>query len=139
MTWLSRAEIALGLLVGASAVVAALSVPVTVAVPLPDLFRWSGILILAQGLARDLCLLALRRARPQAVRRLACLCVESTLGVGLLGLCLLLSLLGGGGQVHCPLWGVLAAAAGIWSAGFLTRDLVLQIHRDPDHLAILIG
>jgi hypothetical protein len=65
--------------------------------------------------------------------------VESTLGAGLLGLCLLLSLLGGGGQVQCPLWAVLSAAVGIWFAGFLTRDLVVQIHRDPDHLAILIG
>jgi len=111
-----------------------------------DLFRGAGVLLLAQGLLRDLGLLAIqarsRRAAAPAVaaaapQRMRCLCVESTLGSALIGICIVLAALGMHERVGLSAAVVLGGCASLWSVGYLSRDLVLQVHREPDHRMII--
>jgi len=106
-----------------------------------DLFRGSGILLLAQGLVRDLVLMAVIRVRPPraAPRRMLCLCVESSVGSALIAICIVLAALGMHERVGLSAAVVLGGCGALWSFGYLVRDLVLQVQRSPDHRSILVG
>lgn len=103
--------------------------------------------LLGQGLVRDLRVIRARRRSPmdpaeKAARALAAearggarynLCLESTLGLLLLALALVLVLLPDGALGRLPAgWG-LAAAGVVMTFGWATRDVVLTLRRVEDH------
>lgn len=99
---------------------------------------------LVQGGVRDLWLLYRLKSRPATTppRRLACLCLESSVGLAgvLLGVGLALSGLGGSVTLSPARWMLLAAV--VFTAGFLAKDLViswrpLAVRRDPDHHSVI--
>lgn len=99
---------------------------------------------LVQGGLRDLRLLYLLKSRPVTAprRRLACLCLESSVGLTGVMVGVLLALGGLRGQItlNAGRWMLLAAA--VFALGFLARDLVISwrppgIRRDPDHHSII--
>ena len=99
---------------------------------------------LVQGGLRDLWLLYLLKTRPASTpsRKLACMCFESTAGMlGLLvGLGLVLCDFGGEVSLTPGRWMLLAG--GVFTLGFLARDLVISwrplgLRRDPEHHSII--
>ena len=105
-----------------------------------------AVLLLLQGLLRDLWLLWRRRTRPPTgqPRRMACLCLESTLGST--GVLAGLVVLGSGlpWRLALPAWGWGLLVGGVLALGFAIKDLVialrpLRLVRDPDHLNIVVG
>lgn len=109
-----------------------------------DIVLYASILLLAQGLVRDLWIKYTTpkpTAKPEAVGPI-CMCVESTVGV--LGVIAGLLLLFAG--THTPLklaswfWPVLVC--GVLIVGYLIKDLVLDwrtktIRREKDHQSIV--
>jgi hypothetical protein len=101
------------------------------------------LMLLVQGGMRDLWLLRQLKSQPTAApRRLACMCLESS--VGLTGVVVggFLTLSGIGGKVALgPIrWMLLTAA--VLTLGFLAKDLVISwrplgVRRDPDHHSIV--
>jgi len=105
-----------------------------------------AVLLLLQGLLRDLWLLWRHRPRPPAgqPRRMACLCLESTLGST--GVLAGLVVLGSGmpWRLALPAWGWGLLVGGVLALGFAIKDVVialrpLRLVRDPDHLNIVVG
>ena len=105
-----------------------------------------AVLLLLQGLLRDLWLLWRRRTAPPAgqPRRMACLCLESTLGST--GVLAGLVVLGSGlpWRLALPAWGWGLLVGGVLALGFAIKDVVialrpLRVVRDPDHLNIVVG
>jgi MFS family permease len=99
---------------------------------------------LVQGGLRDLWLIYLTKARPEAAprRKLACMCLESSAGLTGLLVGLGLTLCGIGGHVMLDPWRWMLLAAGVLTLGFLARDLVISwrplgLRRVPDHHTIL--
>jgi hypothetical protein len=98
---------------------------------------------LVQGGLRDLWLLYLVKSQPAAPRRrLACMCLESSVGLTgvVIGVGLALCHVGGRHTLNPTRWMVLAA--GVLTVGFLAKDLViswrpLAVRRDPDHHSIV--
>ncbi|MEO6875763.1 MAG: hypothetical protein ABI222_13175 [Opitutaceae bacterium] len=99
---------------------------------------------LVQGGVRDLWLLYLIKSRPATApqRKLACMCLESS--VGLTGLVLGIGLAVGGLGGHVTFtparWMLLTAA--VLTMGFLAKDLIISwrplgVRRDPDHHTII--
>lgn len=106
------------------------------------MFQFSGILLLAQGLARDLVLLTFYRhrlLRQSEAKKGPWICVESTIGAGLIAMYLLLDFMGvtGTTTLSAPMGATLAA--GIWWFGFLTRDHILELKKEPNHLNLVFG
>ena len=108
---------------------------------LPDLMRWAGVMLLVQGFFRDVVILVRRRRETpdENARRGFLICVESTLGLALIALSWLLAWGGADRVVTLPLAGWTLLAAAWWAFGYATRELVLELRRDPDHLNLLIG
>ena len=99
---------------------------------------------LVQGGVRDVWLIYEMRHRPSAkpARKLACMCVEST--VGLLGLLvgIGLALSGVGGQLHFSPFRWMVFAGFVFTVGFVVKDYVFSwrpvgLRRDPDHHSII--
>lgn len=98
---------------------------------------------LVQGGLRDLWLLYLLKSQPVAVpRRLACMCLESSLGLTgiVIGIVLALCNFGGQHTLTPGRWMLLAAL--VFTTGFLAKDLVISwrplgVRRDPDHHSIV--
>jgi hypothetical protein len=145
------------------------------AVPLPGLtlgigaiFNAAGIQLLAQGLGRDLWILARRRLAPTCGeacvvgksvglwRRLLgraasetvptapaksapVLCLESGLGAGLIAIGLLLMGAGATATVTTSPGAVVAVAGLWWLAGWALRDFVFELKRAPDHINVAVG
>lgn len=103
----------------------------------------AAVLLLAQGLLRDLVRLLATRRAPAARREMRCVCAESVVGVGVVAAGL--GALGAG--LDAPLamdgwrWAaVVVAAAG---TGLALRDVVigwrpLSVRREPDHDGIVV-
>jgi hypothetical protein len=129
---------ALGLVAAAGLALAGGARP---SVGLPDVLRWAGVLLLVQGLFRDVTILVRRRREPADphARRGWLICVESTLGLALIALAWLMAWGGADRAVTLPLAGWTLLAALWWAFGYATRELVLELRRDPDHLNLLIG
>ena len=107
-------------------------------VGLPDCVSGAGVLILAYGLVRDLILLWVEKSpAPKTTVRMACLCLESNVGLLLVFLGLLLRLLPTRPMISLPEGGFLTGAALLLLAAHATRDWVLVLTRVPDHRSIL--
>ncbi|CAN5185967.1 hypothetical protein BH23GEM4_BH23GEM4_23470 [soil metagenome] len=124
----------------AAAAVAALALPGGRALSVGELLRIAGVMLLLQGFARDVMILLRRRDFPGGeTRQRMLICVESTVGLLLIAESLLLAWTGGGRMVSLPAAGWLLLASGWWLFGWATRELVLELRRDPDHLNLLVG
>ena len=108
-----------------------------------SLLTAAALLLLLQGLVRDLYLLVRQRSAPSAPRRrMRCMCLESSVGLG--GV-----LLGIGLAVLLPAWrlplttgGVVVGSSAVLVFGYATKDLVVTwgpvgLRRDPDHANII--
>ena len=144
VTHAERTELALIPL--AAAVAWAMAAHLPAAPGLGTLLLAGAVLLLLQGLLRDLWLLSRRRTAPPAgqPRRMACLCLESTLGST--GVLAGLVVLGSGlpWRIALPAWGWGLLAGGVLALGFAIKDLVIALHplrlvRDADHLNIVVG
>jgi len=99
---------------------------------------------LMQGGLRDLWFIYLRKSQPATnpPRRLACMCLESSVGLTGVVIGVLLAISGTGGSVALdPARWVLLAAV-VLVVGFLAKDLVISwrplgVRRDPDHHSIV--
>ncbi len=110
---------------------------------LGTLLATMSILLLFQGLVRDLWLLAKNgRAQSSAPRTARCMCMETTLGVsGLVAGAILLGA-GIGRTIVVAKWEWSLMAMAIMGAGFLIKDFVIhsspwRIRRDKDHMNIV--
>jgi len=127
-----------GLLGGAGMLIFAPGPVLTIA---PDrLMKWLGVALLGQGLIRDVVLLLSRgRGKAAGGEKKFLICLESTLGAGLVACSFLLAYLDPRQQFALSqAWLVLLFSA-LWLFGFATRDLVLEMRRDPNHLNLLVG
>jgi hypothetical protein len=107
-------------------------------VGLPDCICGAGVLILAYGLVRDLILLWIDKSPvPQTTVRIACLCLESNVGLLLVFLGLLLRLFPVRPVIALPEGGFVTGASLLLLAAHATRDWVLVLTRIPDHRSIL--
>jgi len=110
------------------------------AVLVADVFRWGGVILLVQGFFRDIHILLTRRRAGRDESRVGLwICVESTLGLLLIAQGIGLLLLDVPNVVRLPLAAWVLALAAWWLFGYATRDLVLELRRDPDHLSLLVG
>ncbi|MCB1042311.1 MAG: hypothetical protein KDC35_05215 [Acidobacteria bacterium] len=109
--------------------------------PITDVFRWSGVLILAQGLLRDVVLLVFYRHLIVAERAPSgfLICVESTVGAGLIGVYLLLFGMGAQGDITISNSVLLAVSGCLWLFGYFTRDFVLEMRKEENHLNLVLG
>jgi hypothetical protein len=115
-------------------------------VEIGSLLLAASVLLLFQGLIRDLCLLFKRSQRSESGPRqeALCMCVESTVGVT--GVVAGLVLVGAAADatVHVShiLWGVLAAV--VLAIGFAIKDFVFEwrpfrVRRDKDHVNLVFS
>ena len=109
--------------------------------PLGVLLKWLGVALLVQGLIRDSVLLLFHRRQmnPKQGRRGMLICIESTLGVGLIGLYFLLN--AGEGQPFLNLGTreLILLFSLTWLFGYFSRDWVLELRKDPNHLNLVFG
>lgn len=142
----TRAEkVEIGLVLLAVALVRAVAMRLPASLSLGSFLAIAALALFAQGLVRDLWLLAKqRRAGAGAHREEArCMCLEST--VGLSGVLAGVVLTAVAVPVVVPLWGWSWAvtAALVWGAGFAIKDVVIQwspwkLRRVKDHGSILV-
>jgi len=106
-----------------------------------SLFRWIGVALLGRGLLRDLVILTFYRKSllPPETKRGFWLCLESSLGLCLIGLYFLIDVLGGHLAANFQIRHLLLLFAITWLFGYVTRDLVLELQRDPNHLNLVFG
>ncbi len=140
MRWYTRSEIGIGIgLLAAGGVMTGIGGP-SITMGVTDVYRWLGVTLLGQGLLRDLAILATVRRRGAACAcRSTALCLESLLGLALVGVHLSLLALGATGAVTLGTGLVLLVAGGWWLLGTMLKDVVLEARREPDHLAVVIG
>ena len=113
--------------------------------PLGDIVLYASILLLAQGLIRDLWIKYVARIVPQAPQNkqpLRCMCMESTVGVlGVVsGLGLIFATRGATWPLPVWFWPIMIGS--VCLAGFLIKDLVLDfkawtVRREKDHQNIV--
>ena len=144
MTNAEKAELALIPIVGVVAWMLSDRLPARIGVG--TLLLAASVLLLLQGLVRDLWLLSRRNHAPHdgAHRQALCMCVESTVGVT--GVAAGLMLLGSGVDLTLSVapWQWCMLAAGVLSVGFAIKDFILEwrpfrIRRDKDHLNIVVS
>jgi len=99
---------------------------------------------LVQGGVRDLWLLYLMKSRPAVTprRKLACMCLESSVGLTGLVVGVMLALSGIGGRITLNAGRWMLVAGMVFTLGFLAKDFVISwrplgLRRDPDHHTIL--
>jgi len=106
----------------------------------------ASVLLLAQGLIRDLWLISRRNVQTQntSVHRAMCMCVESTVGVT--GVVAGLIVLGGSIDAKIPISHVLVVSVttAVLIVGFVVKNYVFEfrpfrIRRDQDHLNIVFS
>jgi len=144
MTPAEKLEIALIPVIGAVSGLMAGWLPTRISIG--ALLLGASVLLLAQGLIRDLWLISRRKQESQnGVRQEAlCMCVESTVGVTgvVAGLVILGSAIDSKLSASPLLISVLAM--GVLVLGFAVKDLILElrpfrIRRDEDHLNIVFS
>jgi hypothetical protein len=113
--------------------------------PLGNLVLSASVILLGQGLLRDLWIKYVVRKAPHAPgtrQAISCMCMESTVGVIGVIAGLLLVAVRASAQISLPPWFWPALVATIGVAGFLIKDLVIDfkawtIRREPDHQNIV--
>jgi hypothetical protein len=103
------------------------------------------VLLLLQGLLRDIWLLAVRRraAAAEPAKAMACICVESAVGAAGVAAGLVVLGAGLGRPVVMTAAGWALCVAMTATAGFVLKDFVVgwspwSIRREPDHLNIVV-
>lgn len=98
--------------------------------------------LLGQGLVRDLHVLASRRTQAPT-EEAACMCVESTIGLGAVLAGVFLTALGVAREIRVPswLWPILGLC--VWLAGYAIKDWVIQwspwrLRRIKDHGSMIV-
>ncbi len=113
-------------------------------VGLGNLFLTTSALLLFQGLIRDLWLLvkAKREPKPDAIQKIRCMCVESTLGMS--GIVVGIVLLGAGLNLPAMManWNWCLLVALTMTIGFAMKDYVVEwmpfrLRKDADHMNIV--
>lgn len=144
MTTAEKTEIALIPIAGASILLSGEWLPSDIGIG--SILLAASVLLLFQGLVRDLWLLTRRKAdqRSGARQERLCMCVESTIGVTgvVAGLIILGSAINQPVSMSPRLWSLLAVA--VLAIGFSIKDLILEwrpfrIRRDKDHLNIVFS
>lgn len=144
MTPAEKIELALIPMIGLAGWFSAGRLPANISIGL--LLLGASVLLLLQGLIRDLWLISRRdqQAQPGAPQAALCMCVESTVGVtGIVaGLVVLGSAIDSKLSPSPLLISILAV--GILSFGFAVKDLILEfrpfrLRRDKDHLNIVFS
>ncbi len=137
-----RVELALVALVVAAAAVAAPS-SLAWSLPLGKLVAYAAVVLLAQGLVRDVARLVWRRARgaaaPAVTQRALCLCAESSVGLILVTSGVLLSLVGVEQRVVLGRAPLALGLLGLFMFGFVAKDWVLVLRRVEDHATVAPG
>jgi hypothetical protein len=95
-------------------------------------------LLLGQGLARDLARLWVNRATSTEKRRIACLCAESTIGLGLIAVALGVTALGIVEPVTLDHSELVLLAAVILGGGFIAKDYVVTVRKETDHGSVIV-
>lgn len=136
-----RIELTVGVAMVLVSPLAGRFLPSVIDIHVADVFRWSGILILGQSLVRDVVLLVFYRDLIQGkpVHGGLLICLESTLGAGLIGVYLALYLMGAEGWIHLDARLATLITGLIWLFGYFSRDVVLEMRRDPNHLNLVLG
>jgi hypothetical protein len=129
-----RVELVLGAL-GLLAVAAATG-GLEWSVSLGTLVCYAAIVILGQGLVRDLVRLLLRSGPPAKRERLVCLCAESTIGMGLVAAGAALLLVGSTAPLVVDRGELVAGLGSLFTFGFFAKDWVLVLRRVEDHASI---
>lgn len=101
------------------------------------LLGYSAALLLGQGLIRDVAKLVARRVAEGQRQRIACLCAESSVGLGLLLVGATLTLLGLTEGVRVSHVGFVAGVAVVLVLGFVAKDYVITVRREKDHARII--
>lgn len=144
MTAAEKFELALIPLTGVAIVLAGDWLPASIGIG--SILLATSVLLLFQGLIRDLWLLSnsSRRLYSDARQEVLCMCVESTVGVT--GVTAGLIILGSGIDLRLPMsawiWAGLAVA--VLTIGFLVKDLVFEgrpfrIRQDKNHVNIIFS
>jgi|GEM_PF-734141 len=113
-------------------------------VSLGALLLTAAVLLLLQGLVRDIALLARRKRDASAApgKAARCLCIESAVGIIAVAAGLILLGTGIGLSVGLPAWAWAALATSVTGTGFAMKDYVLtlspwRIRREADHLNLI--
>lgn len=140
---MARVEVAL--IIATTAVIAVLSRHLPASLELGSLFAISALILLVQGLFRDLWLLRQQRKSAPANQPVAmkCMCLESTLGLGGVLVGVILTAVGVTTRVPIAEWVWPILTGSIMTFGFLTRDVVITwspwgIKKHPGHGSILV-
>ena len=140
MTVAEKVELTLIPVVGAA--VWSLAAAAGASIGTGSLLLGSSVLLLLQGLVRDLWLISRRNRDAGAGREALCMCVESTIGVTgvVTGLAVLGSALDATLALGPEAMGAIAVV--VLAIGFAIKDLVFElrpfrIRRDKDHLNIV--
>lgn len=111
--------------------------------PLGHLLAYAAVVVLGQGLARDVSRLVHRRLTATPARapteRLACLCAESSAGLLLVAVGLGLTLAGDPRRVLVTGDRLTLALAALLAFGFVAKDWVVVLRRVEDHATIAVG
>ena len=140
----ARAEkIEAGLIGVATVLVGLVSTQLPASLATGTLIAVAALALLLQGSFRDLWLICSSRGQKPPTESAACLCLESTIGLGgvLIGLALTLAGIETTTIIKPQGWTVLALL--VWSFGFATKDIVLQwnpwaLRRIKNHGAIIV-
>lgn len=96
-------------------------------------------LLLGQGLVRDLARLWVHRAASTEKRRIACLCAESTIGLGLIAVALGVTALGIVEPVTLDHHELVLLVTVIVGGGFVAKDYVVTVRKETDHESVIVG
>lgn len=129
-------RVELGLGAAALVAVAAATAGLAWSVSLGTLVCYSAIVILGQGLVRDLARLLVRSGTPAKREKLLCLCAESTVGIGLVVAGAALLLVGSTAPLVVDRGELVLGLAGLFAFGFVSKDYVLILRRVEDHGSI---
>jgi hypothetical protein len=114
-----------------------------IAVEPGDFLRYAGLALLLQGLARDVVLLVFYReklaAADDAPRAGAWICLESTLGLGLVALSALFAVFDVRGTMLLSTRVLALLGALWWLFGYATRDYILELRKETNHLNLLVS
>lgn len=145
MTSAEKVEVGLIPLVGMAVWLTAPNLPSHVSIS--SLLLGSSVLLLFQGLLRDLWLISIqnRHTQNEPPQQALCMCVESTIGVT--GVAAGLILLGSGASdlqlsIASGMWSGLSVAmlvTGFWIKDFVFEWRPFRVRRDKDHLNIVFS
>jgi hypothetical protein len=136
-------RVELALIVAATAASAALASALPRQIALGPLLLTAFVLLLAQGLLRDLWLLAMGPSTPAPPTRAMCLCAESAIGVFGVAAGLIVTGAGIGTVIDMAPWRWALGVGTVLLAGFASKDLVidfdpLRVRREPDHRNVVV-